>query len=391
MWSIVLALVMRFLFVSLIAKYQLCNPYGESVLDGLARLHPWYAPFLMVCAIVMGHVYGSYMAVGIGETSVAVSGLGKTWQWAAFWSVLTLFIVFRPQFRQLEYLFQFLLAVLAVSFLGLAVWVEPDPVAIARGTVAFALPDEKGPFSSLLLAVGLMGAIGGSLMNLAYPYFIEQRGWRGPQYRRVQMYDFVLAIIVMIVLDLSVWIVGAELIHGSGRTIENIHDLAGLVGDVLGRIGRLTFYCGVFAAVYTSIVGHAFALGTMATHGLLRWQAGPGRPISDYRSHPVYRAVVVWVLVSPLIWTVPGMPDFVTLTLIANSLQVVLIPPLAGGLWWITANSRYIGETYRNRLWENGVMCVVFALALWGAWGSIQSVRQQVEKLSAGVKCVDPR
>ena len=37
-------------------------------------------------------------------------------------------------------------------------------------------------------------------------------------------------------------------------------------------------------------------------------------------------------------------PDFVTLTLISNSAQVVLVPFIAGGLWWITASARYIGD-----------------------------------------------
>ena len=39
MWVLVVAVLMRFLFVSLIARYQLCNQHGEGVLDGLARLH----------------------------------------------------------------------------------------------------------------------------------------------------------------------------------------------------------------------------------------------------------------------------------------------------------------------------------------------------------------
>ncbi len=42
MWVIVVAIFMRFLFVSLIAKYQLCNQHNEGVVDGLARLHPAY-------------------------------------------------------------------------------------------------------------------------------------------------------------------------------------------------------------------------------------------------------------------------------------------------------------------------------------------------------------
>ena len=46
MWVLVVAMVIRFLFVSLIARYQLCNQHGEGVLDGLARLHRWYAPGL---------------------------------------------------------------------------------------------------------------------------------------------------------------------------------------------------------------------------------------------------------------------------------------------------------------------------------------------------------
>jgi hypothetical protein len=62
------------------------------------------------------------------------------------------------------------------------------------------------------------------------------------------------------------------------------------------------------------------------------------------------------------------MPDFVMLTLAANSGQVVLLPLLAGGTWCITASSRYIGAQYRNRCWENAVMAILFALAICGAY-----------------------
>src|SRR5688572_20285790 len=67
LWVFVVAIVFRFLFVALIARYHLCNQHDEGVLDGLARLHPLYAPLLLVATVVMGHVYGSYMSVGIGE------------------------------------------------------------------------------------------------------------------------------------------------------------------------------------------------------------------------------------------------------------------------------------------------------------------------------------
>ena len=96
--------------------------------------------------------------------------------------------------------------------------------------------------------------------------------------------------------------------------------------------------------------------------------------MGDHREHRLYLLIASWCLISPLIWTAPGMPDFVFLTLVSNSAQVVLIPLLAGGMWWITASGRFIGQQYRNRWWENAVMCVLFALAIWGAWGAIRSV-----------------
>src|SRR5688500_3565883 len=52
LWVFVVAVVMRFLFVSLIARYQLCNQHHEGVLDGLVRLHRAYAPILFVAAVV---------------------------------------------------------------------------------------------------------------------------------------------------------------------------------------------------------------------------------------------------------------------------------------------------------------------------------------------------
>lgn len=373
MWVLVVAVVIRFLFVSLLARYQLCNPRGEGVLDGLARLHPWYAPVLLVSAVVMGHVYESYMTVGSGEVLRNLLRAGETWQWALLCNTVALVLVFQPAYERLEVVFKFFLALLAISFVGCAFWVGFDGAAVAKGLVRFEMPDRQGRFNPLLVAAAMIGAVGGSLMNMVYPYFLEAKGWRGPQYRRVQLYDFLLAVTAMIVLDLAVWILGAELLYPDTQ-IKELDDLPRLLSGVLGEGGRVLFYLGIFAAVYTSVLGHAAGLACLGSHAFLRWRAGT-RPITmDYRRHPLYRAIVLWCLVSPLVWTVPGMPDFVTLTLVANSAQVVLLPLLAGGVWWLTASERFIGKEYRNRPWENLLMAGLFVLALYGAYGSVRSI-----------------
>jgi hypothetical protein len=361
-------------FVSLIARYQLCNQHGESVLDGLTRLHRAYAPALGVAAIVMGHVYGSYMTVGIGETCRNVFRFGQVWQWALACNAAALVLVFQPVYKRLEVVFLFFLAILSVSFLGSALWVGFDPVEVAKGLVRVELPAQRGHFNPLLVAIAMIGAVGGSLMNLVYPYFLEAKGWRGPQYLPVQRYDFLLGIVVMILLNLAVWTLGAELLFPD-RQIKTLDDLPQLLSNVLGNGGRVLFYAGIFAAIYTSIIGHAAGLAYLGSHAWLRARTPVGQPIrSDYKRHPMYRVIVIVCLATPMVWTLPGMPDFVTLTLVANSAQVVLMPVLAGGLWRITASAQYIGAAHRTRPWENVVMAFLFALAVYGAYGSAKSI-----------------
>jgi Mn2+/Fe2+ NRAMP family transporter len=336
------------------------------VVDGLVRLHPLYAPVLFFAALVMSHVYGSYMTRGIGEVCRNALGFGAVWQWAAACNALAMWLVFRPSYRALERVFLFFLAVLSVSFLGCAVWVGADPGEIFRGLVRLEMPGRAGAYDAGHVALAMIGAVGGSIMNLVYPYFLDAKGWRGPRYRRIQMYDLLLGIAAMLVLNLAVWVLGAELLFPD-RQIEHLEDLPDLLSMVLGESGRLLFYAGIFSAVYTSIIGHAAGLGALGTHAWLRWRGHPAGAAAGFRGHACYRWIVLICLASPLVWTMPGMPGFVALTLTANAAQVILLPMLAGGLWWITASERLIGREHRNAWWENVVMAALFALATYFA------------------------
>lgn len=373
MWVLVVAVFMRFVLVSIVARYHLCNERGEGVVDGLCRLHPAWAPVLAFTVIVMSHVYGAYMTVGVGEVCANLFRTGSPWAWAVVCNAIALALVFRPAYGPLELVFKVFLALLSISFLGCAVFVGPNPVDVFQGLYRLEMPDAQGRFNPLLVGGAMIGAVGGSIMNLVYPYFLDAKGWRGPQYRRVQQYDFLLAMTVMLALNLAVWILGAELLFPD-RQIHSLDDLPALVSTVLGEKGRALFYLGIFSAIYTSILGHTAGLATLGTHAWLRWRTGAAPETPLLQRHRLYRGIVVWCLVSPLVWTLPGMPDFVMLTLIANSAQVAIVPLLAGGLWRITASSRFIGERYRTRPWENVVMGVLFVLALYAAANSVTSL-----------------
>jgi len=377
MWAMAAALMVRYPFVSLIARYQLCNPRGEGVLDGLCRLHRFYGPFLFLAVLIWGHLSTAYMLAGIAETSHNITGFGTKFIWEIVWVSVSVSLIFRPSYALAEAMFKVLVALLAASLLGCALWVGVEPVALVKGVFAFELPPQHGPFGAMLVAIGMVGAVGGSLVNLVYPYFIDQKGWRGPRYLKVQRFDFLLAVVVMIIFNLAVWTLGAELVHGTDRTISSIDDLAFLLQKVLGPSGRLLFLAGVLAAIFTSIVGAGMGLSCLGTHAWLRWRRGNEVKLStDFPAQPAYRVIVLWILVSPLIWF--GRAEFVSLTLIANSFTVVLIPALAGGLWCITASSKHIGAAHRNRWWENVLMALLLVLAFYGAYEAVLSILRRI-------------
>ena len=265
MWAMALALFVRFVFVSIIAKYQLCNQHGESVLSGLKRVHAAMPLFVAVVAVIFGHIYGSFLVRGLGLASEALFRFGDPFAWSAVWVTAAAVFVYRGLYRRLEAVFYVFLALLGVSVIGVAAWSGPDPVAAAKGVLLFDVPEQQGSYGALLVITSLIGAVGGSIANLLYPYFIQQKGWRGPRFRRVQLYDLAFGVGVLVFLNLSVWTIGAEVLHARGETIESLADLAKLLTIALGDLGAPIFYVGVFAAVYSSVIGMAMGFGYLVT------------------------------------------------------------------------------------------------------------------------------
>lgn len=67
MWVLAVSLLLRFLIVNIIARFQLCNNQGMSILQGYAQLHPIFAWFMLGYALLMGHLINAYMIKGAGE------------------------------------------------------------------------------------------------------------------------------------------------------------------------------------------------------------------------------------------------------------------------------------------------------------------------------------
>jgi Mn2+/Fe2+ NRAMP family transporter len=383
MWAFVLCLVIRYLFVSIVAKYQLCNQHGETVLGGLTRLHPWFAPFVLVCTMLLGHGVCAYLLTGAAIACVKLSGYDNVRAWAVVLALLSFMVAFRPAYRKIEKVFFVLVGILSVCFVSLAIWSGPSPAGIARGVFGFAVPQLAGRYDAMTLMLSMVGAVAGGLGNLMYPYFVREKGWITPLHRKVQRYDLLFGIVVMIVLDLAVWVVGAEILYPKGIRVVDVNGLAMLLGAALGRFGTTLFYVGILAALFSNLAGSGCAYSYLGSDAWAHWRRSPGSPdgADERRKHPLYRFLVAWIILSPLIWPLMGQSDFVALTLIVNAAQVVIIPVIVIGMWIITARSKYIGTGYRNRAWENIAVGFLFLLGCVSTWLAVAKLIERIHAL----------
>lgn len=162
------------------------------------------------------------------------------------------------------------------------------------------------------------------------------------------------------------WTIGAEVLHPDGRNVSGIDELAGLLTISLGSMGGPVFYVGCFSALLSSVIGNASGYGLLVAE-VVRVLGG-GKSVPAPAETPAWRATVLWCLLSPLVWSLPGMPNFVTLTILVNAVNVVVLPFLTIVLWAIAWKGRLMAW------YEHIVMGGLLVLALWGTWQSAISL-----------------
>ncbi|TCN19717.1 Nramp family divalent metal transporter [Mesobacillus foraminis] len=373
MWGLVLALVMRYILVDIIAKFQLLNIQGLSIMEGYGKISPIIPVILGIGGVLLGHFYVAFLAKGVGESIALLTGTGSTLLWATVAVFAGFLITGRSVYSYLELTEKIVLAIMAISLIGGAMLVGPSWGEMAKGTFTFDVPDKVGSFDALLIVASLIGAVGGSLANLLYPTFMKEKGYIRPEHRKVQRYDLLFGIFIIIVLDLAVWVIGAEVLHPRGIEITSFQGLAESLGMVLGPLGTVIIYLGVFGACFSGVIGYPAGFPKMGIEGI--YIAKPERKdkYSSYKKDPIYRLYYFTVLFLPLIWSIPGMPGFIWLTVVVNAAQLILLPLVSIGLLYLINRKDLMGKEARKPL-DNVLLLFLTALALWGTYQTAVSL-----------------
>ncbi|MHB2081751.1 Nramp family divalent metal transporter [Pseudomonas asiatica] len=369
MWVLAVSLLLRYLIVNIIARFQLCNNQGMTILQGYAQLHPVFAWFMLAYALLMGHLMNAYMIKGAGEALAMLLRIDYPLLCSMAVVLAVWMLVGRNIYAMIEGVMKVLLAVMTLAFLALAVMSGPDVAGIVKGTIGFSIPADEGVHGALLVAVSVIGAVAGSVANFVHPYVMREKGWVGPQHKRIQRNDLLFAVFVGIVINLAIWIVGAEILRPNGIEVKTLGDLGKALELFFGPIGWYIFFVGVFATLFASISGKTTAFPMLITDAFQHVKPERReRYGKEFHNDPMHKWFMLFILVTPLAWSIPGMPDFVTLTIGVSALNIVGLPVISLGLLIMSNQKSLLGKAYRNNWFENIALAFATGLALWVAF-----------------------
>ncbi|TSI12227.1 Nramp family divalent metal transporter [Brevibacterium aurantiacum] len=365
MWLLVASLLIRFVIVNIMGRYQVLNIKNQTIVEGyndVSRFYPWA---IGIAALISGHLLNGYMIKGAGEAVAKIVTVGNPFLWSCILVVVSIFVIGRNVYNTIEKGMKLLLAMMTVVFLGLAIYSVPDVGELVQGTIGFGIPANTGAFGVFAVALSLIGAVAGSMANFLYPYYVRDKGWKGIAFKKLQRNDILFGISAAIVISLSIWVVGAEILRPQGIQVSSLDDISQALTTHLGAFGGVIFYLGAFGILYSSVIGFANGFPKViidCLHIILpsrREQYG-----TKFEDDPLFKWFSLFILISPILWSVPGMPGFVEMAVFVTGLQAIIVPLVAIGLLILANKTSHFGK-HKANLFENIILVATTLLTIW--------------------------
>lgn len=357
LWAIVIGSLLKFYLNEGVGRWHLAT--GQTILQGWHSLGRLATGYFGVYSVIWGFVFGAAVASSCALAMTAMFPVMPLWAWAAIHSIVGFLLIWTGSYQFFERLITVLVGLMFVTVVGSAVFVFPGLGELAGGMVP------RVPEGSFLNTLGLIGGVGGTITMAAYGYWLREKDWKGQSWIPTMRLDISIAYIITAIFTISLLVVGASFLFGTGISIsgeQGLVTLADLLGERFGESVRWLFLIGFWAASFTSLLGTWSGVPYLFADFVRTVRKGRGdadKPVSE--KSPAYRAYLFWLTFPPMLLLLLGKP--VGLIIAYGALGALFMPFLALTLLWLL-NSKRVNKEYRNGWIFNSVMVVNVLLFL---------------------------
>ena len=353
LWAVVLGAILKYFLTEGIGRWYMAS--GQTILQGWRSLGRWAIWYFVIYLFIVTFVFGAAVtSTAALAVDAAFPGVLPLWAWAALHSVAAFIVVGIGRYGLFEMIMKTFAALKFGIVILLAILLAPSLGEIALGFVP------RIPEGALINVLAIIGGVGGTYSLAAYTYWVRERGWRHSDWIPTMRTDLTLGYALTALFMVSMLIIGAELLFGTGASISDEEGLLALVDpmqDRFGLLARWAFLIGFWAVATGAMLGAWNGGAHLFADCVRTIREVPDEEASDYLSEKsiLFRGFLAWMSFPPMILLAFGQP--ILLVIVYASLGALFLPFLAITLL-ILLNSQRVAPEYRNRLVSNVVLVV---------------------------------
>lgn len=341
LWAALAGALVKFALNEGIARWQLGT--GTTLLEGWQRhLHRGVLLGFGLYLVLWTFIVAGALMSACGLAAHALVPAVPVGVWGALHAVAAAGLVLAGRYRLFERLMKGFIGLLFVTVIASALLVRPDWGAVLRGLVVPVVPPGGGAY-----LLGVAGGVGGSVTLLSYSYWMRERGWDGPAFRRRARLDLGIAYALTGLFGAALMVIAAgarpAVVQGSALALE----LAAQLGGVAGPAGRWIFLVGFWGAVFTSMLGVWQGVPYLFADFVRLWRGRPATEPVDARS-PFYRGYLFFIAVPPMVLLLASRP--VWIVLVYTVAGAFFMPFLAATLLYLNNRRDRVGPLRNGRL-----------------------------------------
>ncbi|MDQ4086059.1 MAG: Nramp family divalent metal transporter [Actinomycetota bacterium] len=360
-WAIVVGVVIKLGLVEGMARWYMAT--GQTIIAGWHAISRWASGYFVSYLFLVMFFYGAAIT---SASALAVDamfpGVLSVTGWAIVHGIVGFAVLLVGRYGFFERLMEVFVGIMFLTVVTLGVFLAPQ---VGTQILAGLLPTL--PEGSTLYALGVIGGLSGTYSLAAYSYWVRARGWQHRSWIPMMRLDSGVGFIITGLFMVSMLIVGAAFLYGTGTSIsdeEGLVTVAGPMAEQYGQVVKWLFLVGFWSAATSSIFGGWNAAAYLFADYVRNARRAPDDQIDAYVSEKslYFRGFLVWCAFPPMLLLLFGEP--VLLVVIYAALGALLLPFMAATLLYLL-NSGKIPSSYRNNIATN--VLLVVALLVFAA------------------------
>ena len=361
LWSVLLGAIIKWVLNEGLARWQLVS--GTSLLEGWQQHLPgWVSLYFLAFLVLWSVIISAALMAACGLAAHAILPALSINTWGLIHSLVALILVLIGRYSWFENMMKILIGMMFITVLSSVIFIDTSELPILSGLLIPRLPA-----GDIMLVLGVIGGVGGSVTLMCYGYWMAEKGWNRAEHISMARIDISVAYSLTALFGICIMILAAKAQPESVKGTQVLLALATELKHHMGSVFYWLFLGGFWGAVFSSMLGVWQGVPYLFADFVKHWKQPKGITSDDCSSETkkihdsmAYKGFLFFLALPPFALLLAGKP--VWLVLVYSVTGALFMPFLAITLLYL--NNLKIDSNHKNKWLSNAVIGLAVLLFL---------------------------